>query len=91
MEFVDQTFTGEVTLDGNRYRNCTFENVHFIYGGGALAMDNCRMNAFTWQFTGELANGLHALYQLFGQEGLLTIIRGFTQPVEGTVELQPPR
>lgn len=86
-EYVGRTFEGEVILDGNSYRDCTFENVQFVYGGGELNMDNCRMDRFSWRFTGHLANGLYALYQLFGQEGLLTLIRGFTQPSEGEVEM----
>ncbi|TFI58156.1 hypothetical protein E2493_11270 [Sphingomonas parva] len=91
MEFVGQAFEGEVRLDGNSYRDCSFEKVHFIYGGGALSMDNCRLNEFTWQFTGDLANGLHALYQMFGKDGLLQIINGFIDPRAGVVtELQLP-
>ena len=42
------------------------------------------------RFAGPLANGLHALYQLFGTEGMLQIIRGFTQPPEGDVVELPP-
>ena len=92
MDFVDESFEGDVVLDGNNYRNCTFRKVRFIYGGGALSMENCRMDEFSWQFTGDLANGLYALYQLFGQDGMFAIIRGFTEPREGVVELQlPPR
>jgi hypothetical protein len=88
MEFVHRIFEGgDIVLDGNSYRNCTFRKVRFVYGGGSLKMDDCQMDEFSWQFTGELANGLFALYQLFGQEGLLTIIRGFTEPKEGIVEL----
>ena len=48
MDFVDQAFEGEVRLDGNSYRNCRFEKVNFIYGGGPLSMDNCHLNEFTW-------------------------------------------
>jgi hypothetical protein len=90
VDYADQSFEGEVILDGNTYRNCTFENVRFVYGGGSLQIENCRMDRFSWQFTGDLANGLYALYQLFGQEGLMTIIRGFTEPQAGEVEFNPP-
>ena len=42
-------------------------------------------------FGGQLANGLYALYQLFGTEGMLQILRGFTEPGEGgEIELQLP-
>ena len=90
MEFVDQAFEGEVTLDGNSYRNCTFNKVQFVYGGGTLSMENCRLDEFSWRFTGDLANGLHALYQMFGKDGLLQIIGGFLDPRAGTVELTLP-
>ena len=86
MDFVEETFEGvDVTLDGNSYERCRFESVNFIYGGGSLKMTDCHMNHFTWRFTGDLANGLYALHQLFGTEGLITIIRGFTDPKAGTV------
>ena len=39
---------------------------------------------------GALANGLFALYQLFGTEALLQIIRGFTEPSESQVDLVLP-
>ena len=89
MDFENETLRGEVILDGNNYKNCTFEQVQFVYGGGTLNMDNCFMNEFSWRFTGDLANGLFALHQLFGTEGLLTIIRGFVEPKPGVVELPP--
>lgn len=88
--FADRNFRDEeVVLDGNTYRGCTFEGVVFVYGGGALVIEDCRMDRFSWRFTGDLANGLFALYQLFGQEGLLAIIRGFTEPRGGEIELPP--
>jgi hypothetical protein len=88
MDIADQAFEGEVVaLDGNTYRNCRFRDVTFRYGGGDLVMENCDLDRFRWQFEGDLANGLFALHQLFGTEGLLKIIRGFTEPVEGEIEL----
>ena len=91
MDFVDQNFEGTtVELDGHSFENCTFHNVVFHYGGGDLTMTNCSMDRFSFQFHGALANGLFALYQLFGTEGLLQIIRGFTEPTSGEIELQLP-
>lgn len=91
MEYVNQRFEGvTVTLDGNSYRDCTFENVTFHYSGGPLDMANCAMDRFAFQFGGDLANGLYALYQLFGTEGMLTILRGFTEPHSGEVTLSLP-
>ena len=46
-------------------------------------MANCGMDRFSFQFDGDLARGLFTLYQLFGTEGMLTILRGFTEPGEG--------
>ncbi len=81
MDYVDHKFEGgPVEPDGNTYTNCTFDDVTFIFGGGDLTMTNCGFVRFRFQFTGALANGLFALYQLFGTEGMLQIIRGFTDP-----------
>ena len=92
MDYVDQKFQGEtVELDGNSYTNCTFDDVIFIFGGGDLKMSNCAFLRFRFQFSGALANGLFALYQLFGTDGLLQIIRGFTDPnAPREVELNLP-
>jgi hypothetical protein len=91
VDYVDQSFEGvTVELDGNSFENCTFRDVVFQYSGGDLVMKNCNMDRFSFQFGGPLANGLYALYQLFGTEGLLQIIRGFTEPARGEVELQLP-
>ena len=91
MDYVDQTFEGvTVELDGNSYKNCTFRDVTFDFSGGDLTMDNCVMDRFRFQFGGALANGLFAIYQLFGTEALLQIIRGFTEPSESQVDLVLP-
>jgi hypothetical protein len=91
VDYVDKTFEGEtVQLDGNSFENCTFRDVTFHYSGGNLVMKNCGMDRFRFQFGGDLANGLFALYQLFGTEALLQIIRGFTEPTSPQVELALP-
>ena len=89
MDHVDQTFENvTVELDGNTYDNCTFRNVLFHYSGGDLTMKNCDIDRFSFQFGGALANGLYAIQQLFGTEGLLQIIRGMAEPTEGEVQLK---
>ena len=89
MDHANQTFdSGTITLDGNSYVDCTFRNVVFHYSGGPVEMSNCSMDRFSFQFGGDLAQGLFTLYQLFGTEGMLTILRGFTEPSEGEVTLQ---
>lgn len=93
MDYKDQTFENVgVPLDGNSYENCTFRNVIFRFGGGDLVMKNCGMDRFSFIFEGPLSNGLYALHQLFGTEGLIQIIRGFVEPNKagGEIELNLP-
>jgi hypothetical protein len=89
MEFVDQAFKGvTVELDGNRYIRCTFVDVIFHYAGGPLDMEGCGMDRFSFQFDGDLARGLFTLYQLFGTDGMLRILRSFTDPKPGETVIQ---
>src|SRR5689334_3060827 len=92
VDYKDQTFENvDVPLDGNSFENCTFRDVVFTFGGGDLVMKNCAMDRFSFRFEGPLANGLFALYQLFGSEALLQIIRGFLEPGDGSdIELNLP-
>jgi hypothetical protein len=91
VQHSNETFENvTVELDGNSYENCTFRNVVFSFGGGELEMKNCNMDRFSFRFTGALANGLYALYQLFGTDGMLQIIRGFTEPSAGEIEINLP-
>ena len=76
--------------DGNSFKDCIFRDVTFQYAGGDLKMDNCGMDRFRFQFGGALANGLFTIYQLFGTEALLQIIRGFTEPTDPQVGLVLP-
>ncbi|NYT40327.1 hypothetical protein HZY97_06140 [Sphingomonas sp. R-74633] len=81
MEYENEHFEGvTVTLDGNSYRKCSFKNVELQYSGGPVEMAECGMDHFSFRFGGDLAQGLFTLYQLFGTEGMLQIIRGFTDP-----------
>jgi len=91
MDYANQTFeNGTVELDGNSYSGCTFRGVTFKYAGGPVEMDDCALERFSFQFDGDLARGLFTLYQLFGTEGMLSILRGFTEPQSGDIAL-PPR
>jgi hypothetical protein len=91
VDYKDQTFEDTtVELDGNSFENCSFNRVVLHYSGGELVMKNCNFDRFSFQFGGALANGLFALYQLFGTDGMLQIIRGFTEPTEGEIELTLP-
>lgn len=89
MDYKNETFEGvTVELDGNSYEGCTFDDVLFVFGGGDLNIKDCGIGSFRFQFTGQLANGLYALYQLFGTEGMLQIIRGFTDPETAGKEIE---
>lgn len=88
MEYTDQKFEDVIlSLDGNTYRRCSFFNVLFQYAGGPVEMSDCAMDRIRFQFGGDLAQGLHTLYQLFGTEGMLTILRGFLEPAAGETTL----
>ncbi|HWU94926.1 MAG TPA: hypothetical protein VN029_04970 [Sphingomonas sp.] len=90
MVYEDELFEEvTVTLDGNTYRNCRFRNVLLHYSGGPVEMSECSLDRFSFQFGGDLAQGLFTLYQLFGTDGMLQILRGFTEPGAGEVELPP--
>ncbi|MBQ1497410.1 MAG: hypothetical protein IIZ38_03770 [Sphingomonas sp.] len=89
MEYDKQRFeNAEVVLDGNVFRNCSFNEVILVYSGGPVEMADCSIERFSMKFGGDLAQGLFTLYQLFGTEGMLQIIRGFTQPTEGEIQLE---
>lgn len=88
MEYRNQAFEGvTITLDGNSYFGCSFKNVVFHYSGGDVTIQECGMDHFSFQFGGQLANGMFMLYQMFGTEGMIKIIKGFTEPTEGQIEL----
>lgn len=88
MHYSNQTFDDvAVQLDGNEFEDCTFRKVIFDYSGGDMKMTNCSIESFSFRFGGALATGLYALYLLFGTDGMLQIIRGFTDPKAGEVEL----
>ncbi|WP_267395337.1 MULTISPECIES: hypothetical protein [unclassified Sphingomonas] len=41
MDYVDHTFTDErVALDGNTFKNCTFENCTLVHEGGPVTFEN---------------------------------------------------
>jgi hypothetical protein len=92
VDYKNETFESvEVELDGNTFERCSFNDVLFKFSGGDIEMKECKIERFSFVFGGALANGLYALLQLFGVEGMLQIIRGFTQPGDGKeIELPPP-
>ena len=92
MDHVNETFDGTIVeLDGNTFDKCTFRNVVFHYAGGPVTITECTLDRFSFKFGGALADGLFTLWQLFGTEGMVQIIRGFTEPNSGgEIELRLP-
>ena len=46
MQFENETFSDEVTLDGNEFVNCGFaRGCKIIYGGGKFDLKDCRFQA----------------------------------------------
>lgn len=89
MVYENEHFEGvTVVLDGNTYRKCSFKDVQLQYSGGPVEMAECGMDRFSFAFGGDLSQGLFTLYQLFGTEGMLQIIRGFTEPSQGGGEIE---
>lgn len=90
MHHENENFEGTtVVLDNNSFRKCVFNNVTFDYSGGPVEMESCSIQRFSLKFGGDLAQGLFTLYQLFGTEGTLQLIRGFTEPPEeGEIQLR---
>lgn len=88
MEFVDKHFRNEtVVLDNNSFRGCSFLDVVFEYSGKPVEISECGMDRISFKFGGDLATGLFTLYQLFGTDGMLKILRGFTEPSQGEIAL----
>ena len=48
-----QTFIGKrITLDGNRFENCTFKGCDIIYNGGPAETSSCYFENVRWMFEG---------------------------------------
>lgn len=71
-----QTFSDEtVSVDGVQFKNCTFEEVALLYGGGDLPeFVNCQFDGVSLQFSGEAANTMQFLSRIRG--------RGFASAVD---------
>jgi hypothetical protein len=82
MHYENETFASGtvVVLDNNSFTGCVFNDVVLDYSGGPVEMERCSIQRFSLQFGGDLAQGLSILYQLFGTEGMLQLIRGFAEP-----------
>jgi hypothetical protein len=59
VEHVGLTFTGPISVDGNRYINCIFERCVVTYGGGVPpSFSGCSFHDSKLSFVGAAANTL---------------------------------
>src|SRR5262249_62380829 len=59
VDHVGSTFTGSITVDGNRYLNCTFERCVITYSGGVPpSFSGCSFKDTKLSFAGAAANTL---------------------------------
>jgi hypothetical protein len=76
-DHVGQTFTGSVSVDGNRYINCTFEECVIAYGGGVPpSFSGCHFRNSKLSFVGAAANTLGFLIAMDSpKSGLQRMVR----------------
>ena len=58
--FVDT----KVTLDNNRFENCTFRNCDIIYAGGPTETSTCYFENVRWIFEGVAGTVVHVMQGL---------------------------
>jgi len=54
----------KVTLDNNRFENCTFRNCDIIYAGGPTETSACYFENFRWIFEGVAGTVVHVMQGL---------------------------
>ena len=76
-DLVGQTFTGSISVDGNRYVDCTFKGCVMVYGGGVPpSFSGCHFRDSRLSFVGAAANTLAFLKALDSpSSGLQRIVR----------------
>lgn len=83
-EHQGESFTGSISVDGNRYRNCVFDACVMIYGGGMPpSFSDCRFRNCRLSFVGAAGNTLMFLKAMDSPgSGLQRVVRetfrGFT-------------
>ena len=78
MEYRDETFTGEVELDGNEFYNCTFSGgATLIYRGDTPPrLNGCKFKSFKFEFQGTAANTVGFLKAMASpNSGLQSVVR----------------
>src|SRR5260370_2489923 len=53
--------SADLSLDNQYFSNCEFEGCSFLYSGGPLVMDNCRLRNCSWQIQGNAAIAIESL------------------------------
>jgi hypothetical protein len=78
-----------VRLDGNRFRNCTFQDCSLEFGGSdVVGMVGCTFTNCVWSFVGAAANTLSflgAMYRGLGPDGGKLVERTFENIRSGNV------
>ena len=76
-DHVGLTFTGSISVDGNRYTNCIFERCVITYGGGVPpSFSGCHFKASRLSFAGAAANTLAFLIAMDSpNSGLQRVVR----------------
>src|SRR5215218_1547936 len=71
------TFANEtVVLDGNDYRNCTFNNCEIVFNGTAsVALNGINLNDCRWTFNGPAGLTIDFMTALY-QAGMTDLIDG---------------
>lgn len=84
IEYEGETFSGSISVDGNRYRNCVFDGCVITYGGGVPpSFADCRFRNSRLSFVGAAGNTLLFLKAMDSpSSGLQRVVRetfrGFT-------------
>ena len=77
MEHRDDTFTGEVELDGDEFYNCTFSGALLIYlGGPPPSLSGCSFTDVKFEFRGAAANTVAFIQTMAApNSGLQEVVR----------------
>jgi hypothetical protein len=51
----------DLSLDNQYFSDCEFEDCNFLYSGGPLVMNGCRLRNCAWQLQGSAAPAIESL------------------------------
>lgn len=75
--FENQTFAGDVDIDGNEYLNCRFEHARLIYAGGRPPrFEGCSFDPVQFSFKGPAQNTLVMLKAMASEPKMRSLLRG---------------